>query len=32
MKVQWTEFNQLGYQFASETYPEVNPKDFEYTF
>lgn len=32
MKVQWTEFNQLGYQFASEAYPEANPKDFECTF
>jgi hypothetical protein len=33
MKVTWTEFNQVGYQAASETYPGIaDPKDFEHTF
>lgn len=32
IKVQWTEFNQIAYRLALETYPEANPKDFEHTY
>ena len=32
IKVQWTEFNQMAYKLALETYPEANPKDFEHTY